>query len=95
MVNSLTYENGDKIEFKIDYQNEIVKFVNGTIKGKTQMYLKEFAIGVLGIEPETKEIVAAFIGKEVSESYVKNYKFYIIKQIRSKKNFFDGTIQKK
>ena len=95
MLESLVYENGDKIEFKIDYQNEIVKFVNGTINGKSQMYLKEFAIGVLGVEPETKEFVAAFIGKEISESYIKNHKYYIIEQIKSKKNYFDGTIQKK
>ena len=95
MPESLVYENGDKIEFKIDYQNEIVKFVNGTINGKSQMYLKEFAIGVLGVEPETKEFVAAFIGKEISESYIKNHKYYIIEQIKSKKNYFDGTIQKK
>ena len=95
MLESSIYENGDTIEFKIDYQNEIVKFINGTIKGKTQMFLREFAIGVLGIEPETKEFVAAFIGKEVSESYIKNHKFYILKQIKSKKNHFNGTIQKK
>lgn len=95
MIQSLVYENGDLIEFKIDYQNETVKFLNGTIKGKSQMYLKEFAIGVLGIEPETKEFVAAFIGKEISESYIKNHKFYEIRQIKSKKNFFNGTIQKK
>ena len=94
-IESLKYENGDIIEFKIDYQNEIVKFINGTINSKNQMYLKEFAIGVLGVEPETKEFVAAFIGKEVTESYIKNHKFYILKQIKSKKNFFNGTIQKK
>ena len=95
MLEPLVYENGDAIEFKIDYQNEIVKFINGTINGKTQMYLKEFAIGVLGVEPETKEYVAVFIGKEVSESYIKTHKYYIIKQIKSKKNYFCGTIQKK
>jgi hypothetical protein len=95
MPELLVYENGDKIAFRIDYQNEIVKFINGTINGKTQMYLKEFAIGVLGVEPETKEFVAAFIGKEVSESYVKMHRFYEIKQVKSKKNRFDGTIQKK
>ena len=95
MLESAVYENGDKVQFKIDYQNEIVKFINGTINGKTQMYLKEFAIGVLGIEPETKEFVAAFIGKEVGESYIKNHKYYAITSIRSKKNHFEGTIQKK
>ena len=93
-IELLTYENGDLIEFKIDYQNEIVKFTNGTINGKNSMYLKEFAISVLGVEPETKEYVAAFIGKEVSESYIKNHKYYIIKQIKSKKNYFEGSIQK-
>lgn len=94
MVEMLTYESGNEIEFKIDYESEVVKFVNGTIKGKNSMYLREFAISVLGIEPETKEFVAVFIGKEISESYKKNHKFYIIKQIKSKKNFFDGTIRK-
>lgn len=95
MSDLLTYENGAKIEFKIDYQNELVKFNNGTINGKTSMYLKEFAISVLGVEPETKEFVAAFIGKEVSHAYKKNHKFYVIELIKSKKNFFEGTIQKK
>ena len=90
----LIYENGDVIEFKIDYQTETVKFINGTINGKSNMYLKEFAISVLGVEPETKEFVAVFIGKEVSEAYKKNHKYYIIKQIKAKKNFFEGTIQK-
>ena len=91
----LNYEQGDKIELKINYQDETVKFVNGTINGKTQMYLKEFATTVLGIQPETKEIVAAFIGKEVSDSYMKRYKFYELRQIKSKKNCFLGTIQKR
>ena len=95
MLESAIYENGDKVQFRIDYQSEVVKFVNGTINGKNQMYLKEFAIGVLGIEPETKEFVAAFIGKEIGDSYVKNHKYYVIKQIKSKKNHFEGTIQKK
>lgn len=95
MSEPMIYENGDKIEFRIDYQNEIVKFINGSINGKNQMFLKEFAIGVLGIEPETKEFVAAFIGKEISESYIKHHKFYVIKQVKSKKNYFTGTIQKK
>lgn len=90
----LEYENGGVIEFKIDYPNEIVKFVNGTINNKSSMYLKEFAISVLGIEPETKEFVAAFIGKEIIEAYKKYHKYYIIKQIKSKKNYFEGTIQK-
>lgn len=94
MSSILKYENGDKIIFKIDYENEIVKFINGTIGDKSSMYLKEFAISVLGIEPETKEFVALFIGKEVSNSYNKFHKFYIIKQIKSKKNLFEGTIQK-
>ena len=91
---ALVYENGDVIEFKVDYQNEIVKFNNGTINGKNSMYLKEFAISVLGVEPEAKEYVAVFIGKEVTESYKKKHKYYIIKQIKSKKNHFEGTIQK-
>lgn len=89
-----TYEQGKEIQFKIDYQNEIVKFLNGTINGKTNMYLKEFAISVLGIEPETKEFVAAFIGKEISESYNKKRKFYEIKLLKKKKNMFEGTITK-
>ena len=90
----LIYENGDVIDFKIDYQTESVKFLNGTINGKNTMYLKEFAITVLGVEPETKEFVAVFIGKEVSESYNKKHKYYIIKQVKAKKNLFEGTIQK-
>lgn len=94
MSDILTYENGDIIEFKIDYQNEMVKFLNGTINGKTNMYLKEFAISVLGVEPETKEFVAAFIGKEVSESYNKQHKFYKIEVVKKKKNIFEGKIQK-
>lgn len=94
MSELLTYESGAEIEFKIDYQSETVKFNNGTINGKSSMYLKEFAITVLGIEPETKEFVAAFIGKEIGEAYNKKHKFYLIKQIKSKKNFFDGTIKK-
>ena len=94
MSNIFTYENGDIIEFKIDYQSEIVKFLNGTINGKSNMFLKEFAISVLGIEPETKEFVAAFIGKEVSEAYNKNHKFYEIHVIKTKKSIFEGTIQK-
>lgn len=94
MSNLHTYENGEVIEFKIDYQTEQVKFINGTINNKTIMYLREFAITVLGIEPDTKEFVAAFIGKEITESYNKKYKYYIIKQTKSKKNLFEGTIQK-
>ena len=94
MSDILTYENGDIIEFKIDYQNEMVKFLNGTINGKTNMYLKEFAISVLGVEPETKEFVAAFIGKEVSESYNKQHKFYKIEVVKKNKNIFEGTIRK-
>lgn len=90
----LNYNNGDEIEFKIDYENESVKFLNGTINDKTSMFLKEFAITVLGIEPETKEFVAAFIGKEVSSGYNKFHRYYIIKQVRAKKNHFEGTIQK-
>ena len=94
MSNLHSYENGGVIEFKIDYQSEQVKFINGTINNKTSMYLREFAISVLGIEPETKEFVAAFIGKEITDSYNKKYKYYVIKQIKSKKNIFEGTIQK-
>ena len=93
MTTILSYENGDKIEFKIDYQTEVVKFVNGTIHGKNSMYLREFAISVLGIEPETKEFLAAFIGKEVSQGYNKKHKYYVIEQLKSKKNYFYGTIQ--
>ena len=33
------YENGDLIDFKVDYQSEIVKFNNGTVFGKQNMYL--------------------------------------------------------
>lgn len=94
MSELLTYESGAVVEFKIDYQNETVKFSNATIKGKTNMHLREFAISVLGIEPETKEFVAAFIGKEVTGAYKKYHKYYIIKQIKSKKNMFNGTIEK-
>lgn len=94
MSDIFTYENGDIIEFKIDYLNESVKFSNGTINGKTNMYLKEFAISVLGIEPETKEFVAAFIGKEVSEAYNKKHKYYEINVLKKKKNIFEGTIKK-
>jgi hypothetical protein len=94
MLDNSTYESGAIIEFRIDYQSEIVKFINGTINNKSSMYLKEFAISVLGIEPDTKEHVALFLGKEIEESYNKSYKYYIIKQIKSKKNYFDGTIQK-
>ena len=90
----LKYENGDLIELKIDYQTEIVKFLNGTICGKAYMYLKEFAISVLGIEPESKEFVAVFIGKEITQAYKKNHKYYILSQTKSKKNIFEGTIQK-
>lgn len=95
MSELLTYESGAVIEFKIDYQSETVKFNNGTINGKTTMHLREFAISVLGIEPDTKEYVAAFIGKEVSFAYNKKHKFYVMKQVKSKKNIFIGTIQKK
>lgn len=91
---TLTYEEGYEIEFKIDYENEIVKFLNGTIKEKTTMFLREFAISVLGIEPDTKEVVALFIGKEISQSYNKIHKFYMIKQIKVKKNHFHGSIKK-
>ncbi len=94
MPNLHVYENGEEIEFKIDYQTEQVKFINGTVNNKTSMYLREFAITVLGIEPDTKEFVAAFIGKEIVESYNKKYKYYIIKQVKSKKNIFEGTIKK-
>ena len=94
MSSILSYENGDEIVFRIDYENELVKFINGTINNKTNMYLKEFAISVLGIEPETKEFVAVFIGKEISLGYKKFHKYYVIKQVKSKKNFFEGTIQK-
>ena len=75
MSSNLSYENGDEIGFKIDYEDEIVKFTNGTINSKTSMYLKEFAISVLGVEPETKEFVAVFIGKEISCAYRKNHKY--------------------
>lgn len=94
MSNLRNYENGEEIEFRIDYQSEQVKFINGTINNKTSMYLREFAISVLGIEPDTKEFVAAYIGKEIADSYNKIHKYYIIKQVKSKKNVFEGTIQK-
>ena len=91
---SLKYENGDIIEIKIDYQKETVKFLKGTILGKTSMFLKDFAMDVLGIQPETKEFVALYIGKEVSEAYNKTPREYSIKLVKSKKNIFIGTIQK-
>lgn len=94
MSQCTNYEDGAIIEFKIDYQKEIVKFLNGTINDKNMMYLKEFAISVLGIEPQSKEFVAAFIGKEISTCYNKTHKGYIINQVKIKKNFFEGTIQK-
>ena len=93
-MSSLTYENGDVIEIKIDYQKEIVKFMNGTIMGKTNMFLREFAENVLNIETETKEFMALYIGKETSESYNKKYEQFILKDVKSKKNIFIGTIQK-
>jgi hypothetical protein len=93
-MSSLKYENGDIIEIKIDYQKENVKFVNGTILDKTSMFLKEFAIDVLRINPETKEFLALYIGKEVSEAYNKHQKDYILTLTKSKKNMFVGTIQK-
>lgn len=92
MSNSLKYENGDIIEIKIDYQKEIVKF-NGTICDKTSMFLREFAKDVLKINAETKEFMALYIGKEVSEAYNKSHKHYILTRIKSKKNVFIGTIQ--
>ena len=94
MSEVLTYESGALVEFKIDYQNEMVKFINATVCDKKSMYLKEFAISVLGIEPQSKEFVAAFIGKELTQSYNKKHKFYKIEQIKAKKNLFHGTIQK-
>lgn len=94
MPNSLIYERGDIIEIKIDYQKEIVKFTNGTIFGKTSMFLKTFAKDVLGIEAETKEFMALYIGKETYEAYNKQYKKYKLTHIKSKKNLFVGTIQK-
>jgi len=94
MSEVLTYEGGALVEFKIDYQSEIVKFLNATICGKNSMYLKEFAISVLGIEPQSKEFVAAFIGKELTRGYNKTHKFYEIKQVKIKKNYFQGTIRK-
>ena len=65
-----------------------------SVHGKNSMYLREFAISVLGVEPETKEIVALIIGKEVTDAYNKEHKYYTIKQIKSKKNLFEGTIKK-
>lgn len=94
MSSSLTYENGDVIEIKIDYQKETVKFLNGTIFGKTSMFLREFAKDVLTIETETKEFMALYIGKETSESFKKQYKRYKLTHLKSKKNIFIGTIQK-
>ena len=93
-MSSLKYESGDIIEIKIDYQKEIVKFNNGTILNKTSMFLKEFAIEVLDIRADTKEFVALYIGKEVTESYNPTNKDYILKLTKSKKNIFVGTIQK-
>ena len=93
-MSSLTYENGDIIEIKIDYQKEIVKFLNGTILGKNNMFLREFAETVLNIETETKEFMALYIGKETSEAYNKTYENFILKHVKSKKNVFVGTIQK-
>lgn len=93
-MSSLKFESGDIIEIKIDYQKEIVKFNNGTILDKTSMFLKEFAIDVLGIRADTKEFVALYIGKEVTESYNPTNKDYILKLTKSKKNIFVGTIQK-
>ena len=58
------------------------------------MFLKEFAIEVLGIRADTKEFVALYIGKEVTESYNPTNKDYILKLTKSKKNIFVGTIQK-
>ena len=94
MPSSLTYENGDVIEIKIDYQKEVVKFLNGTIFGKNSMFLREFAKDVLGVEAETKEFMALYIGKETSESFKKQYKKYKLTHVKSKKNLFVGTIQK-
>jgi len=93
-MSSLKYENGDIIEIKIDYQKENVKFINGTILDKTNMFLKEFALEVLGIKADTKEFVALYIGKEVTESYNQTNKDYLLKLTKSKKNIFIGTIQK-
>ena len=94
MSYNLSYENGDIIELKIDYQKECVKFNNGTVCGKTSMFLKEFANSVLNINTETKEFLALYIGKEAIEAYNKKHKGYIIKHTKSKKNLFIGTIQK-
>ena len=94
-MNIRSYENGDIIEFKINYNNEIVNFTNGTINNKKRMYLREFARDVLNINGDSKEIVAVFIGKEVSDSYNKMYKYYKIVKIKSGKNNFFGTIQRK
>lgn len=94
MSSSLTYENGDVIEIKIDYQKEVVKFLNGTIFGKNSMFLREFAKDVLGVDTETKEFMALYIGKETSESFKKQYKKYKLTHVKSKKNLFVGTIQK-
>ena len=43
-----TYEEGLEIQFKIDYPNEIVKFLNGTINGKNTMRL-DYTIDVMNI----------------------------------------------
>ena len=88
------YENGESIVFKIDYGKEIVKFTNGTIHGKNVMFLRDFAVSVLGIESEDKEFIAAYIGKEAIDTYKKKRKYYILKQIKTKKNYFEGSIQK-
>ena len=88
------YEDGEAVNFKIDYQKEIVKFINGTICDKKMMFLSEFATSVLEIQAEEKELVAAYIGKETIDSYKKGNKQYILKRINVKKNFFEGSIQK-
>ena len=90
----LKYEDGDAIIFKVDYRKEEVKFINGTIHDKKNMSLNEFALSVLGTELNTKELIAAFIGKEVLNSYQKKHKYYVLNQRKIKKNYFEGSIQK-
>jgi len=75
--------------FVVNYKKKTVKF-KSKIFNKKEMSLKEFALGVLGIDPISTEIIAMYIGKIGFETYNKG--IYEITITKKTKNGIKGII---